>query len=385
MINCPLVYNSLAVSTTGWIGHCCTQSRDVQIKDWQSISDLNEWYKTNSWLNDVRNDLKNGIQNSACESCWKYENKNAQSKRHRTLNDQIIPRIVDLEFVDLRLSNKCNLQCKMCYGGASDQIANLATELYNQGIDNDLYKTCVPTISDTEKLLNLVLELPSLKKIRFAGGEPFIMPEVEEFLFKLVERGKTELDIEFITNCTSAKTRVLDTLEKFKRVELMCSIDGTGRALEYQRYPARWATIEKNFIKMYNTSCKVSLTPCLTHLNLLNMAEFITWANQFPKSRVSYNEVDHPSFLNYRYVPLEERQNLINNFKTLEVKNGNINWQMFKDKLIYEYIEPTQQECNMLKHYSEDIWNYKCNVKYLEQYPYMRYMIEKADGKFTKN
>jgi len=387
---CPLIYKSLAVNTTGWIGHCCTQSKDVQISDWTAISNLNEWYKSESWLSSVRKDLENDIQHPACASCWKYENSNlGYSKRQRWSNNKVNisqDTNIDIEFVDLRLSNKCNLQCKMCYGGASDQIAKLANELHEQGIYNDLYNTAaVSTIADTRHLLNLVLEIPNLKILRFAGGEPFIMPEVEEFLFKLVERGKTNLDIEFITNCTSAKIKVLNLLEKFKHVELMCSIDGTASALEYQRYPARWNTIEKNFIAMYNTSCKVSLTPCLTHLNLLNMAEFISWSNQFPEARVSYNEVDYPTFLNFRFVPLEERKELINNFKNVNLKYSNINWTVFKDKLIYEYLEPTQQECNMLKHYSEDIWDYRCNVKYIQQYPYMKYMIEQADAKFTKN
>jgi MoaA/NifB/PqqE/SkfB family radical SAM enzyme len=384
MIYCPLAYKGLAINTTGWASHCCTQNKEIQITDWKEISDLNEWYRSHAWFTDVRNNLENDTQHSACKSCWHYENKNAESKRQRQIKyiDLDNPDTnVDLEFVDLRLSNKCNLQCKMCYGGASDQLAKLAVELDEKGIKNDLLKTNVKPITDTEHILNLVLDLPSLKTIRFAGGEPFVMPEVEEFLFKLVEKGKTDLKIEFITNCTSVKTKIINVLEKFKIVDLSCSIDGTGDALEYQRYPAKWKTVEKNFIKLCNSKCNTALTPCITHLNLLNMADFLSWASQFP-SLVAYNEVYDPSFLNFRYVPLEERTQLINDLKKIKLtRNFAPNWKNFINNFVHEYKEPTEHDCNMLKHYSEDIWNYKCNVEYLTQYPYMKYMIEKSNGK----
>jgi organic radical activating enzyme len=381
MIHCPLIYKGLAISTTGWVGHCCIQQRDVKISDWSEVTDLNEWYKNQLWFANVRQDLENDIQNPACKTCWKYENNNATSKRQRwnLRNDISQDNNIDLEFVDLRLSNKCNLQCKMCYGGASSQISNLALELKEKGIKTHLLKSNAKTITGTENILNLILELPNLKILRFAGGEPFIMPEVEEFLYKLVERGKTDLEIEFITNCTSAKPKIIETLEKFRHVELACSIDTIGDELEYQRYPAKWKTIEKNFIRMYNSKCNVNITPCLTHLNLLSIDKFLNWSSQFEKSKVGYSEVDHPSFLNFRYVPLEVRKKLIDNLKNIDLKNKNVNWHKFVDTFVYEYKEPSQNDCNLLKHYSEKIWDYKCNIKYLDMYPHMNYMIERAN------
>ena len=375
MKHCALTHNGFNIDTAGRIGHCCIQQREITV-DWSTVTDLNAWYKEQAWLASVRDDLDAGIEHPACNSCWRNEHADKESKRHRQ-NKNYSAASVTLEHLDLRLSNKCNLQCKMCSGGFSDQIVNLALELKAQGIDNDLLKS-IPTIDqpvDVAHLLNLVLELPDLQTLRFAGGEPFVMPEVEEFLYKLVERGKTDIDIEFITNCTSAKTRILDTLEKFRNVELMCSIDAVGDALEYQRYPSRWETIERNFIKMYNTRCKVGLTPCISLLTYLNLADYFTWANQFPKTRVSYNEVDWPSFLNFRHVPLEARNEFYNQFNQIKFQDVNSNWHKFKDSVMYEHEIPTDADRKKLKHYSEDIWDYRCKVKFLDAYPWAEQLL----------
>lgn len=372
---CTLTDNGFNIDTTGRIGHCCIQNREIQV-NWNDVIDLNEWYKSSTWLNNIRNDVNTGIENTACDNCWKNENAGKESKRIR-VNKQYGKTSHSIQHLDLRLSNKCNLQCKMCSGGFSDQLVNLAYELKSNGIDSDLlnYIPSQPSNVDIKTLLDLVLELPDLKTLRFAGGEPFIMPEVEEFLFKLVERGKTDLDIEFITNCTSAKTRIIETLEKFKRVELMCSIDAIEDALEYQRYPAKWKTIERNFIKMYNSKCIVGLTPCISMLTYHNMTDFFNWANQYPKTRISYNEVEYPTFLDFRLIPISARTKFYETFSKVQFIDVNDNWRKFQKDIMFEYRTPTGDERNKLKHYSEDIWDYKCNVKFLDAYPWARELI----------
>ena len=375
MTQCTLTNNGFSLSTAGRVGHCCIQKRDIRV-DWSTVDNLNEWYKSNNWLNTVRKDLEVGIENTACESCWHNERNNKQSKRYR-VNQQYGSTNQSIRHLDLRLSNKCNLQCKMCSGGFSDQLVNLAYELKDAGIDNDLLKH-IPSQSlevDTKKLLDLVLELPDLQTLRFAGGEPFIMPEVEEFLYKLVEQGKTDLEIEFITNCTSAKTRILAALEKFKHVELMCSIDAVGAALEYQRYPARWETIERNFIRMYNSKCTVGLTPAISMLTYHNMTEFFNWTNKFPKARVSYNEVDYPSFLDFRLIPLDVRQEFYNDFSKVKFGDVNNNWKKFQQSTMYEHRQISTGEQKQLQHYSKDIWDYRCNVKFLDAYPWAEALL----------
>tara|TARA_B110000305_G_C18874610_1_gene374691 strand:- start:150 stop:467 length:318 start_codon:yes stop_codon:yes gene_type:complete len=105
------------------------------------------------------------------------------------------------------------------------------------------------------------------------------------------------------------------------------------------------------------------------------MPEFFDWANKFPKARVSYNEVDYPSFLDFRLIPLDARKEFYNNFSTVEFIDVNNNWRKFKSDTMYEHRNITDSEKKMLNHYSKDIWDYRCNVKFLDAYPWAERLL----------
>jgi hypothetical protein len=341
--------------------------------EWQGVDNLNDWYKNLDEFNETRNSLDRGIEHSACESCWEYEADNMPSMRTQNLyyRDVTSEPTIDIKHIDLRLSNKCNLQCKMCNPGDSDQLVKLANEL---PFDNPLlHQLPKNNPEDIDKLLDLILELPNLEAIRFAGGEPFIMPEVEQFIEKLVSIGKTNINIEFITNCTSAKPKIITLLEQFKHVELMCSIDGIEDTIEYQRYPAKWTTIEANFKRLYNSKCSTRMVPCVGLLNYNGLQDFLNWAKQFPNSLITFNKIQEPSYLDYRLIPLEHR------IKSLDISNNNVTpaWERFVSESMHEVRSPTAKEIQQFKEYVK-IWDYRCNEKFLERYPYMQYMLTES-------
>lgn len=374
-LHCPKTYNSLYFNT-GNITQCCMQTDIDNFKvDWTDVSDLNTYYKNHNIFNEVRESLDNGIRHKLCENCWIAEDKYNHSWRFDDIRKETTPSI---KFVDIRLSNKCNLQCKMCQPQETDQLVKLGLELKSKGIHTPLVENMPSKVPDQSKLFELILDLPDLEKIRFAGGEPFIMPEVEEFLVKLVELGKTDLEIEFITNVTSAKPRILNALEKFKTSWLCCSIDGIKDTLEYQRYPSKWNTIEKNFIKFYNSKCNVSINPCVGILNYLDIHNFFDWANQFPKAMVHYNEVENFNFMNFRFIPESIREDFYKSFAKMNLVNANRRWYAFQKKVMYETTQPTIKDCKDLKLYALTIWDYKCNEKFLDRYPWASYMLEKV-------
>lgn len=385
--HCQLTYNAISINGDV-VSHCCMQRPVVIKNNWNDITNLNEFYKNNDQFAKIRNDLENGIEHPACKSCWYYEEKYNSSPRIH--NTYFAPddnrKIVDIEYVDLRLSSECNLQCKMCNPGSSSQLYKLTVELTKLNIDHPWYIDVPGNPKyigelkkvDTTNLLNLILDLPNLKGIRFAGGEPFLMPEVEELLFKLVEKNKLDIEIEFITNCTSAKTRVLSTLEKFKKVMIMCSIDGVEDTIEYQRYPVKWETVENTFIKFYNSKCKTKLVPCIGILNYLDLHRFFAWTNQFTKTQISYTEIAGTDFFNFRYVPEDVRADFYNKFSKIKLKNVDAKWRKFQKSVMYETLEPTQVHCNELHQYSQKVWDYRCKEKFLDRYPYMNYMIDRA-------
>ncbi len=382
---CPFVHDSIHFTTDGKVANCCLQdTRGFPTVIDVDFNNLNTWYFNHPFLKKIREDLYAGIEHASCETCWKKERNGYASKRTIFLkerNKKHDKNEVLIQKIDYRISNKCNLQCKMCWPGASDQIANLAKELDTKNIKHLHF--IPPEVPDYgNKVTKELLENNNLTEISFAGGEPFIMPEVEELLIKLAERNKLDIKIRILTNVTTIKTSVLNALEKFNNVTIMASIDGVGEEIEYQRYPASWKTISKNFDRLYNSKIsRINLTPCISFLNYRTIPEFFEWAEQYPKSHIAFNLVENEgkSYINYRYIPMQSRTNTIEKFKNYKFKNPvHQGWKFFQQKGMYEYVEPSQEACDNLLLQSKNAWDYKCKVKFLDAYPWATYMLDRA-------
>lgn len=376
-LHCNELYDSLYITRSSAANNCCIQNSQHLI-DLENIKNLDDYFKTDKNFQNIRENFKNNIKDTKCSHCWNLENNNQLSKRQRILQYRGIIDVPKIKRLDIRPSNKCNLQCRMCNPSSSDQIAKLALNLKKQGIDNDLLNHIPENnhVTDVNKLFNLITDLEDLEFIRFAGGEPFVMPEVENLIFKLIEIGKTNIEIEFITNCTSAKTNVINALSKFKKVSIACSIDGIGEQLEYQRYPSKWSNIEKNFNIFYNSNFSVVLTPCISILNLTKFHDFFEWSSQFNNIKIFYNEVDYPDFLNFRFVPMSERQELINYLTQTTLKNVEQSWINFKNTNVYEFQEMSSSQKSKLTHYVNDIWNRTSSKKFLDVYPWAHCLLD---------
>jgi molybdenum cofactor biosynthesis enzyme MoaA len=356
--------------------------------DWDELArfnDLDAWYTQQRNLADIRTALDSGVAHPACASCWMYERQGMSSKRTRGLSEQNLTGGLGIEYVDLRLGNRCNLQCKMCDGYSSDQIGRLGLELQAQGYANELVKTIpspqwTPTPERIAMLLDLVVRLPNLKGIMLAGGEPMIMPEVDEFCQKLIDAGKTDLSITIITNCTSARTSLLDKLKQFRKVDIAGSIDATGARLEFQRAPARWSNIVRSFDRFVDAGFSCNITPTLTMLTLEDLPNLF----EFARARgvpVMFNELYEPSYLRYQYVPLDMRQEVVDYFATYDFPQDNHgqNWRKFSLGGLHEFEEPSQLDCDRLRHYMDVVWDPRGKYKFLDLYPWASYMIERAN------
>ena len=66
------------------------------------------------------------------------------------------------------------------------------------------------SIWTSDRNLNFLLEnIDKGKYIKFLGGEPTIMPEVDRIIDILIERGKTDIDLFFTTNLTNTNKNFL--------------------------------------------------------------------------------------------------------------------------------------------------------------------------------
>ena len=84
--------------------------------------------------------------------------------------------------------------------------------------------------------------------------------------------------------------------------------------------------------------------------------DFFQWANQYPNALVTFNEIFTPEYLNFRFVPMELRHNMIKTFKTMRLENAVPGWTNFKERLIYEHVKPTEKQIQQLLDRNALVW-----------------------------
>ena len=380
---CGVTFKELYINHTGRFRQCCVQTESHAEKDFLKSKDPNNWFAKQANLNLIRDDLQSGFKNPSCDKCWKLEEKKQSSYRinwNRTIyaDSDLTP---EIEIIDLRLGNQCNLQCRMCNPMWSDQVGKLYQSAKDSGIINSLNQTFTegtikPYKTYVEDLIGFCLRTPSLKEIKFAGGEPFVMPEVEYFLNRLVQEGKTNLTVSFLTNTTMAKESTIQALKKFNKVILQCSIDGIGEHLEFQRFPCKWSVIERNFRRFIECGFEVALTPCWSQLNALGVVDFLNWASEFDDVSVAYNEVSTPSYLDYKLIPLRYRAETIDALRTCKFpKRMHKDYFKFFEFLATEERAITDIEKQTLSD-AVEIWNHNGNNTYQNKYKWAKGLLE---------
>ena len=219
------------------------------------------------------------------ESVGNYSDRNMFNEKYQNVITDIVHgnslhSPLDL---DLRPSNLCNLQCRMCNSSASSQIQKEiagSSGLINFMGDDIIVQANGFTPDNMDFLLkNISSSDGSFRRIKFLGGEPTIMPEVHHILDILIEKKFTDVWLNITTNLTNVNTAFLQKLEKFPNLFVQYSLDGIGKTLEYIRYPVKWDTIQKNIKTWQGITEHDTINYTLQAYNVHNLGEFMGWAN----------------------------------------------------------------------------------------------------------
>lgn len=195
-------------------------------------------YKQSDFYQNIIHDMTDGWA-EGCKKCMKEEQRGHTSLR-QVLNKDLSG-TTDLEYIEISLSNKCNLACKMC----APTYSTLWNKLVEQNSSLQKYHhTVIQPQIDVPSIFADV-DLFKLKKIKYLGGEPFITPETKQLFEYLADKkviGNIELELN--TNCTFFPTKWLKYLDQFKSVNIELSIDGIELVNDYVRHGKTWNTVD---------------------------------------------------------------------------------------------------------------------------------------------
>lgn len=297
---------------------------------------------TKSRLKNIRKDMLDNKSVADCLTCYKTEDLGGTSDRQYYINKykniqdtlnfnvttgNIYEKPVDL---DLRLSNLCNLGCRMCgphYSSTLEKDLRKLPELEDlqgfTGTDSN------NGLSDVD-INYLITENPNIRRIKFLGGEPTLMPEVYKILDILIEKQR-QPQIGITTNCTNLNKKFLKYLQYFKNTTINMSIDGTGNTLEYIRHPVKYKIVKEHSRVMASLATSTNINIVIQALNLHNLSEFIDFVmdvSSYSKTTVDrINSViaTYPNGVSPYYMPVGYRKQCIEK----ALNNKNINHEMF--------------------------------------------------------
>lgn len=321
-----------------------------------------------------RLDLSNNIKPQRCSNCYNWENHSNDTSRRKKFirlsqnkldyvkaseafdatNDDgsIDVDTTKLINLDIRFGNLCNLKCIMCDPGNSSlwyedwdllsrkfsktEATGRSVKFQLGGIDpvtgNTQYwkdKTKFYSLEknqygklklqneenwwETESWKNQFKKIaPQLQHIYFTGGEPLLVPAMEEHLTYLIENDFAKnIMLCYDTNLTVVNSNIINKWKFFKEVDLRVSVDDTGDRYNVVRNPGNFDKLYDNITRIQEANIKIKYISIVCHLaNVYGVIRVAKLAKQIGAS-MSLRFVTRPGWMNVSNLPDSAKEEVI--------------------------------------------------------------------------
>jgi MoaA/NifB/PqqE/SkfB family radical SAM enzyme len=183
---------------------------------------------------------------------------------------------------DLKLSNICNLKCRMCSPQASSSILKELRRLNMISEDDDGDYWLSHKIYDTPNESIFRAWIANTRNIELTGGEPFVSPENKKLIEEVSQSPyANRVRIQVNTNVTHYIGSIVEQFKNFQKAIVIASIDDVGPRLEYARSGAVWKTIDQN-LKKYAAQDHITLMIKCTvnNYNIWYLEDIINYADE---------------------------------------------------------------------------------------------------------
>lgn len=310
----------------------------------------------NEYMQEVRKTMLSGQVPASCTKCFEEESNGVFSKRmwemyewieegldieqlaKDTAEDGTIP--VKVPYWDLRLGHTCNLKCIMCSPHDSSRwvqdhqaltsitkspIILKQVEWNAKDFDNYWYEN--PKFWD-----QVYSQIPHIKQLYFAGGEPLMIKEHKKFLEEIIRLGYSkQISLRYNSNGVLIDQNMIDIWTEFKQVRYAFSIDDVDQRNHYIRYPAEWSDIERALTMLDKTPAHIhaSIACAVQALNVKNVTNFAKWKLEQGYQKINKFRFEDfesgggiinmhllyiPTFLSARILPKEDKQQVREQF-----------------------------------------------------------------------
>lgn len=314
---------------------CCTTSHDIETNDnYHSFHagkhSVDDYWNSNR-MKEIRRNMMNGVKVRDCAKCYQQDDAGVDSLRDTREMDRLIAETSmdgtykkPADFMQLQMTNICNLKCKMCSQMYShmnglellemgrsnpewllwvkEQGANVNNWTNELGVKQEWYKNKEYKLKMFEHIYQ------NITNMNIIGGEPTLVPEFYEMFEYLDERDALgNMRMTIVTNLTNTNAKLTNWLPKLKEWKIWASLDGLDERTEYIRYPSKWTKVIQslNFYKSLAENSNrggITLSPAIQLLNVDQLDDLIKWWKTFVGGEI--NEKYGFSWLSVVWYPL---------------------------------------------------------------------------------
>jgi MoaA/NifB/PqqE/SkfB family radical SAM enzyme len=329
---CVMPWNSLATNASGVYRVCCNSipGKNTIRGEQGELLKIYTHLPSQVWnaptYKEIRQQMLDGERPAMCERCFKEEDAGIDSARvnynrkwYNESKNYDVVETPNIEYVDLRLGNLCNLRCRMCNPYSSNQWVE---EWNDVVVKAELVPNFAISKEEAVRLSNMdwpsknktwdsLIEVANtIEEIYLTGGEPTLALEQYKLFDILIEKDLARnIKLKYNTNLTNIPKKMIEYWSKFKKIQINASIDAYGDLNRYIRYPTAWVSVEKNmdkFVEMPNVEVQLHCT--VQTYNILNLNQLFDWMKKYNNVKLYLNILNHPQVLNIRILPKELKE-----------------------------------------------------------------------------
>jgi organic radical activating enzyme len=257
--------------------------------------------------------------------------------------------------LDIRFGNLCNYKCIMCNPEFSNSWYDDWVDVHNTTTfspsefksytlikdEHGRYKTDMPRFWETERWWQQIKEIaPHLRFIYFTGGEPLLVPAMDELLDYLIAEGYAKnIIIDFATNGSVYNKKIVERFKQFKAIQFMISVDDTELRHTLVRFPGNFDTLMKNIEAFYNNGMQFhALSGCIGLSTIYAPFRMEPLAKQY-NTKYLYRFLYEPAEQNLKILPRSAKLEIIKHYvKNADTagESGIAVCQYLKEHLDYE-------------------------------------------------
>lgn len=326
--HCIYPWINLVVLNDGEIKPCCLYRESItgspHIQDYSIVDIYNSKY-----MQDLRQQFRDGQRPTGCASCWANETADITSMRQAAKFkfkelwfdiDYTQDSQCNLQALDLKLGNECNLSCRICMPEFSSTIADIdlshnliSIERYNNIKSKTTWGQQIEFYNQFESVA------ANLKYLDIYGGEPLMIRRHYDFLRNLIGMGiASDISIDYNSNGTIYSDSFFEIWQHFKQVKISFSIDNTGPQFELERNGAVWERVQDNIRKFNLKKSEKFQTDVFITVSIMNiyyLPETLAWVAQQGFSQPpSINILETPGYLSINNLTVTAQDLVLNKF-----------------------------------------------------------------------